>query len=189
MSPDVNVVMYQVANAGAPLDPTAAMPIPLVVRSVGTTLRQLPEDCASPETVDAVVFVPAIPLRQKSTYIVALKKGITDTDGSPFQGSYTWGLVSAAQPPVTLDAAGNVVADRTPLDPADPEDRASLLALAQLYAGHKPALDFLDATPLGPASRGELLVAFAFTTQTTTDQLDPTVRRRTTRRWSRSRAA
>lgn len=174
-SPDNNVVMYQVANAGMPLDPVTAMPIPLVVRSVGTTLRQLPDDCANPETVNAVVFVPAVPLRQKSTYIVALKSGIKNADGTDFKGSYTWGLVAANDAPVTLDDAGNIVADKTPLDPADPEDRASLLSLNQLWQGHAPALTFLDNTPLGPETRADLLVAFAFTTQTVTDPLDPTV--------------
>jgi len=175
MSADNNVVMYQVANAGMPLDPTTAMPIPLVVRSVGTTLRQLPDDCANPETVNAVVFVPAVPLRQKSTYVVALKSGIKNADGTNFQGSYTWGLVSANDAPVTLDDAGNIISDKTPLDPSGAEDRASLLALNQLWQGHAPVLTFLDNTPLGPASRTDLLVAFAFTTQTVTDPLDPTV--------------
>ena len=172
---DANVVMYQVTNMGTALDPSTAMPVPIIVRSVGTTLRQLPEDCAAPETVNAVVFVPTIPLTQKSTYIVALKKGIANTEGAPFAGAYTWGLVSAKDSPVTVDDAGNVVADRTPLDPLDPEDRASLLALNQLWQGHKNVLAYLDATPQGPATRGDLLVAFAFTTQTTTDQLDQSV--------------
>ena len=53
-----------------------------------------------------------IPLDQKSTYFVALLKGIKSTDGKEFTGSYTWGLVSASENPVTLDEQRNVVSDR-----------------------------------------------------------------------------
>jgi dienelactone hydrolase len=170
-----NVVMYQVLDDGSPLDPTTAMPIPLADPIVGTTFRQLPDACDTPESVNSVVFVPAIPLRQRSTYVVALKKGIKSTSGAEFTGSYTWGLVSSAGAPVTLDDQGNIVADRTPLDPSNPQDREQLLALNQLWTGMAPVLAFLDATPQAPATRADLLVAWAFTTQTLTDPLDPAV--------------
>lgn len=171
---DGNIVVYQVAEAGQPLDPTTAMPVPVIFRKT-TTVRFSTGDCTMPEQVHAVVIIPTIPLRQKATYVVALKSGITTVGGEPFQPSVTWALVASQQAPVTLDDQGQIIADLTPLDPANPEDRAQLLALHQLWTGLAPVLAFLDATAEAPAARSDLLVAFAFTTQTTTDQLDRSV--------------
>ncbi len=168
-----HIVMYQLTNGGMPNDPASAVSIPVIIRK-GTTLRFLPDACSTPDTVNSVAIIPMIPLKQKSTYVVALTKGITDTAGREFTGSTTWALVSATNDPVTLDDEGNIVADRTPLDPADPMQRAQLVALDGLWKLHAPGLSFLGAVANGPA-RTDVLVSFQFTTQTTTDQLDQSV--------------
>jgi pimeloyl-ACP methyl ester carboxylesterase len=165
-----NVVLYKITSVGP-----AATPVPIVTRKT-TTLRVTSGTCTTPETVNALVVIPAVPLAEKTTYILALKKGITSAGGEPFSPSYTWGLVSAKQSPVTLDANGNVVADRTPLDPADEAQRVQLRSLFGLWKSLEAPLLFLDQTPFmteSGATRADLLVATSFTTQTITDPLDP----------------
>jgi hypothetical protein len=168
-----NVVLYQITNQGTAIDPGAAVSVPLILRKT-QSVRLLPDACTSPSLVNAVVAVPMVPLTQKSTYVAAVLKGVKDTTGAEFTGSYTWGLVNASEAPVTLDDAGNVVSERTPLSPADPEQLASLQALDLLWKAHAKALAFLDAVP-NARPRTDNLVAFQFTTQTVTDQLDPSV--------------
>jgi hypothetical protein len=168
-----NVVMVQLAENGMLL----AMPamVPVVVARVGKSPRfEGPGMCADTDAklVDAVTFVPGAPLKQRSTYFVALVKGIKSMTGADFTGSYTWGLVASAESPVTLDEAGNIVSDRTPLDPADEAQRAQLISLAGLWKLHDPGLKAIAAT--GKA-RADVLVGFQFTTQTVTDPLDPMV--------------
>jgi pimeloyl-ACP methyl ester carboxylesterase len=168
------IVMYQLTDQGMPLTPSAAtQPIPITVVRVGTTPRfAVPGKCAATdaELVNAVTFVPNAPLKQKSTYFVALLKGIT-SGGVEFSPSYTWGLVASETSPVVLDDSGNIVSDRTPLDPADDGQRAQLVALAGMWKLHSVGLQFLDT--VAPRSRDEYLVGFQFTTQTVTDPLDP----------------
>jgi len=174
-----HIVMFQLTDEGVPIMPSAAtQPIPVTVVRVGLSPRfEKGNDFCSPADVNNVpslTMVPSVPLKQKSTYFVALLKGITEKDtGVPFLPSPTWGLVASQAPPVTLDAEGNVVADRTPLDPAIPEQRAQLVALAGLWKLHQPGIDFVQAVT--GAARSDILVGFQFTTQTTTDQLDPSV--------------
>jgi hypothetical protein len=167
------IVMYQLTDNGTPVSPTGATPIPVTVVRVGTTPRFSTGDCAAPEMANAVSFVPNIPLDQKSTYFVALLKGIKSTDGKEFTGSYTWGLASASENPVTLDDQNNVISDRTPLDPADETQRAQLVSLSGVWKLHAAGLSFLDQATGTP--REDVLVGFQFTTQTTTDPLDPMV--------------
>jgi pimeloyl-ACP methyl ester carboxylesterase len=169
-----HVVMVQLTHQGVPIVPSAStQPIPLVVARVGKTPRFATADCNTPELVDSVTFVPAVPLEQKSTYFVALLRGIKNAAGEEFAPAYTWGLVSSTENPVTLDDRGNIVSDRTPLDPADPEARAQLVALAGLWQLHDPGLTFVEA--LTGVVRTDTLVGFQFTTQTVTDPLDPEV--------------
>ncbi|HUS31412.1 MAG TPA: hypothetical protein VMZ53_23030 [Kofleriaceae bacterium] len=170
---DGNVVLYQMTNQGTALDAASAVSVPLLLRKT-TSARLLPDACTSPELVNAVVAIPMVPLKQKSTYVAAVLKGVKDTTGNEFSGSATWGLVNAAQAPVTLDDAGNVIGERTPLDPSDPEQLAQLKSLDLLWKAHAKALTFLDAVP-NARPRTDNLVAFQFTTQTVTDPLDPTV--------------
>jgi hypothetical protein len=170
------IVMYQLTDQGMPVTPSAAtQPIPVTVVRVGTSPRFAQAGkCAAgdAEMVNTVSFVPNVPLKQKSTYFVALLKGIT-SGGQPFSPSYTWGLVSSPQNPVTLDESGNIVSDRTPLDPADTMQRMQLIALAGMWKLHSAGLSFID-TVMG-VPRTDILVGFQFTTQTVTDPLDPMV--------------
>jgi hypothetical protein len=108
-----NVVLYQITNQGTAIDPGAAVSVPLILRKT-QSVRLLPDACTTPSLVNAVVAVPMVPLTQKSTYVAAILKGVKDTTGAEFTGSYTWGLVNASEAPVTLDAAGNVVSERRP---------------------------------------------------------------------------
>lgn len=166
-----NVALYPVTSDGS-----TAMAVPIVTRKT-VTYRFNAEDCTKPATVNALVVIPAIPLTEKTTYILALKKGITAPDGDPFLGSVTWGLVSAKEQPVTLDAEGNVVFDRTPLDPSDEAQAAQLRSLYGLWKTLEAPLTFLDQTSFisDPAlKRSDLLVATSFTTQTVSEPLDPT---------------
>lgn len=167
-----NVVLYQVTNEGTKLDAANAVSIPIALRK-GTTLRLLPDACTAPETVNSVVIIPLVPLKQKSTYVAAVLKGVTTTDGKEFVGSSTWGLVGGKTNPVTVDN-GVIVSDRTPLDPAVEAQRMQLLSLDMLWKAHAEALAFLDQVP-NRRERGDVLVATRFTTQTVTDPLDPAV--------------
>src|ERR1043165_3893250 len=172
-----NVVLYQMTNEGTALDPGTAVSIPLAFRkstSYRTYPDAKPDGCNSPEAVSSVVAIPMVPLKQKSTYVAAVLKGVKDTTGKDFQGSSTWGLVNATQDPVTVDDAGNVTAETPPLDPADGEQLAQLKSLDILWKAHAKALTFLGAVPMA-RPRTDNLVAFQFTTQTTTDPLDPAV--------------
>lgn len=171
-----NVVMYQLTDEGTPLSPAEAMPIPVQVVRVGKSPRfTATSNCeADPPLVDSVVFVPTIPLDQKSTYFVALLSGIKTPDGREFKPATTWALVASEENPVTLDDQGNVVSDRTPLDPSDPAQRMQLQSLAQIWQLHSVGLGFYAQTP-DARPRQDILVAFQFTTQTVTDPLDPTV--------------
>jgi hypothetical protein len=169
------VVVYERVRAGHPTEPAAAFAIP-VVPIPGTTVRFRDQAdlaaCADPVMVDQVTFVPAVPLHQRSTYTVALRAGIKTEGGKDFTPSFTWSLVREPEPVVVFDTAGNVIANRTPLDPYKAADKAQLHGIDLLWKAHHPALSFL--ADLGH-DREDLLLAFEFTTQTTTDPLDPAV--------------
>lgn len=172
-----HVLMFEIARDGQPIATDARQPLPIVVARVGPTPRFASGDCdpANPANqVDSITIVPAVPLDQRSTYFVVLTKGITDIDGNELGPSPTWALVASQNPPVILDAEGNVVSDRTPLDPRHPAQLEQLRGLAQLWALHAPGLAFVASTGV---SRADILVGFQFTTQTVTDPLDPAVER------------
>ncbi|MDX2092285.1 MAG: Ig-like domain-containing protein [Kofleriaceae bacterium] len=165
-----NVVLYKRASGGMAVDPSAAQPVPTVVQ-VGTTARSS-LDCQETTMVSSVIIIPQVPLDQKSTYTVALLSGIKDTSGVEFGPSFTWALISQAQPPVVLDENGIVIVNNTPLSPLDPEDLASLQGIAQLWAAEAQGLAFLEAKGI---NRSDVLLSWEFNTQTTTDPLDPAV--------------
>lgn len=167
-----NVALYQLTNEGAKNDPANAMSVPFVIRK-GTTLRLLPDACTAPETVNTIAIIPLAPLKQKSSYVAVLFKGIKDTSGKDFSPSPTWGLVSAKTDPVTVEN-GVIVSEKTPLDPADEKQRAQLFSLDLLWKAHAEALAFVDAVP-NARPRSDVLVATKWTTQTVTDPLDPSV--------------
>lgn len=165
-----NVALFEVTSVGP-----SATPLPIVTRKT-TTVRFASGDCSAPETVHALVVIPTVPLKQRTTYVLAVKEGIRRPDGGHFGPSLTWALVSSKEPPVTLDAEGNVIADSTPLDPSKQADRDQLRSLLGLWKSLERPLIFLDQTPFFKGlERSQLLVATSFTTQTTTATLDPTV--------------
>src|SRR5574338_150643 len=169
-----HILMYQLTSEGTAIEPSAStQPVPVKVVRVAKTPRFATADCNTPEMVEAVTFVPLVPLEQKSTYFVALTKGIKSTSGEAFAPAYTLAIVASSDQPVTLDDQGNIVSDRTPLDPASDEERAQLIALAGLWQLHQPGLKFVQAA--SGTSPEDVLVGFQFTTQTVTDPLDPTV--------------
>jgi pimeloyl-ACP methyl ester carboxylesterase len=173
---DGRVVLYERVHEDTVADPTTAISIP-VVAVPGTTIRYTDHTnikaCTGPKMVDQVAFVPTLPLHQKSTYTVALLDGIKTAGGAAdFRASYTWSLIRDPEPVVVLDDAGNVIVNRTPLDPQRAADKTQLAGLDLLWKAHHSAIKFLaDA---GHDS-SELLLAFEFNTQTTTDPLDPGV--------------
>jgi dienelactone hydrolase len=169
------VLLYQRVRMGTTLDPLTASPIP-VVAIAGKTTRFRDQStitaCADPVMVDQITFVPTRPLDQRSTYTVALLAGIRTEAGATFAPSFTWSLIRHPEPVVAFDAAGNLVTNRTPLDPYKTADRAQLEGIDLLWRAHHDAVRFLAGT--GHDS-DELLLAFEFNTQTTTAPLDPEV--------------
>jgi hypothetical protein len=188
-----NIVMYQRTRGSTMVDPTTAVPIPVSLVSAAPTMR-FTSDCASTQTANQVTLAPLVPLEEKSTYVVAVLGGLTTTGGTPFLPSPTWALVRQATEPVTVDPmTGNVTAEHLPsaLDLsscAQPvpscaqaatvattcPQLAQLCGIDQLWKAHNPGLTFLDKTGK-ITDRSQVDVAWEFTTQTTTDPLDPTV--------------
>ena len=170
-----NVVLYKRASGGVDVDPAAAQPIPVVVVPSMTTRFADQTDikaCKDPQTFAQLVIVPMVPLEQKSTYTVALLRGIKTATGAEYGPSFTWSLVRQEKNPVTLDEQGNVLSDRTPLDPRNPAQLAQLQGIDLLWNAHAKAMAFIEKTN---RSREDVLLAWEFNTQTVTDPLDPTV--------------
>jgi pimeloyl-ACP methyl ester carboxylesterase len=145
---------------------------------VGTTLRFSAADCAAPATVNSVVVVPQIPLPENTTFVVVVTQGLTTPTGEPFVPSPTFALLAQPTPAVVFDDQGNLIVNRTPLllgqdaNGNGVPDTDELLGLAKLEAGFQPLFMFLGALGI---SGSDTLIAFAFTTQTTTDPLNPAV--------------
>jgi pimeloyl-ACP methyl ester carboxylesterase len=162
---DGHVFLYKVtAN---PADSTA---IP-VVAVPGKTVR-FDAACANRQLIDQVTFVPMVPLEGKSTYVVGLTEGIKAAAGGDFLPSFVWGIVRSKERPVTLDDAGNIISDKTPLDPTVEADKAQLLGINLLWEAHEQPLLFLEAK--GQA-QNTLLLGWSFNTQTVTEPLTATV--------------
>ncbi|HSD89982.1 MAG TPA: hypothetical protein VLB44_20770, partial [Kofleriaceae bacterium] len=170
-----NVLLFERVHANVAADPFTSVSIP-VVAIPGETVRYKDQTnikaCTDPQMVDQVTFVPMLPLHQHSTYTVALLTGIKTANGTDFNASFTWSLIREPEPVVVLDAAGNVITNRTPLDPLKPADKAQLEGINLLWNAHHNAVSFLAGTG---RDSSRLLLAFEFNTQTTTDPLDPTI--------------
>lgn len=164
------VVLYKRAASGATVDPTTSSPIPVVL--VPNMTIRYDADCTNPRPVPQLIMVAARPLDQKSTYVAAILSGVKTSAGAEFSPSLTWSLVRQEQDPVAFDAEGNVTANNTPLDPRDAEDLATLQGLDLLWKAHAQGLAFLTQKN---HSRSDILLAWEFNTQTTTDPLDPAV--------------
>ena len=173
------VVLFQRTAGANAIDPAAAQEVPVIVRRTQTT--RFAPDCATSSMVEQVAIIPLVPLEQKSNYTVALLKGIKTATGEEFGQSFTWALISQANPPVVLDDQGNVIVNRTPLSPVNPvdenmngisDDLESLRGIALLWQAHAQAVAFLVEKGI---PRSDILLAWEFKTQTTTDPLDPAV--------------
>ena len=154
-----HIVLYARDPAGSAAIPVVAFP---------SMTSRFSADCATPSVVDSVVIVPRVPLQQKTTYVVGVTAGLRTMGGEDFVPSSTWALVRQATNPVTVDQQGNIVAERTPLDAT--EDAQTLLGLNLLWNAHAQGMAFLADKGVPNDS---VLLGWEFTTQTTTDQLDP----------------
>ncbi|MBC7978368.1 MAG: hypothetical protein H7138_25565 [Myxococcales bacterium] len=164
-----HVLVYQLVKGGAANDPTKATAIPALTIP-GLTVR-FDANCENPKMVTALTIIAQGALEQKSTYVVALTKGIKTAGGEEFGASFTWSVISQAETPVTFDMNGNVTENLTPLDPKDAAQLAQLKGISQLWGVHKASLDFVAAAG---TARSDVLVAWTFNTQST-DALDPAV--------------
>jgi alpha-beta hydrolase superfamily lysophospholipase len=163
-----NIVMYRRATGTTPVDPAAAAKLPLVF--IPGKTERFTADCSSSKMVDSLAIVPAVPLDARSTYTVAVLKGVKGMSGAEFGPSSTWGLIRQAANPVTV-VDGVIVSERTPLDPG--KDKTTLIGLDGLWKAHAQALGFVTAA--SQKTRGDVVVAWEFNTQTTTTPLDPAV--------------
>jgi dienelactone hydrolase len=173
------VFVARVADRGVPVIPPELVDIVVVT---STTLRAAP-DCQSSASVPIVAALPREPLRDASTYAVLIARGVTNEAGAEVQPSATWALVRQERAPVEFPQAGEGTLpsyNATPFDPAVPADLAALRGLDQLWRAHAPLLQGIDALgsallPGGQLSREDILLAWAFRTQTIADPLDSEV--------------
>jgi pimeloyl-ACP methyl ester carboxylesterase len=174
------VHLYRIASGGMPVAPADSDEIAVIATPVDTV--RFDASCANPTPVEQITFTPVdvssgtpvpVPLPGNSTYVLGIEEGVTTmADGTEFAPSFVWALVRSAEDPVTLDANGNVIADRTPLNPSDPEDLLTLQGVDLLWNVHEGPLAFL-------ATKGHahdtILLATSFNTQTVTASLDAAV--------------
>jgi len=113
-----NILVYKRADRGEAVADSEPIPAAGLVLVPNMTTR-FDAACANPTMVNQLTIIPRAPLDQKSTYVVALKSGIKTAAGPDFTASFTWSLVRQPSNPVTV-VDGDVVSDRTPLNPADP---------------------------------------------------------------------
>ncbi len=164
------VVLYKRAAGGTTVDPAMSNPIPVVL--VPSMTQRFDANCANPVVVPQLIMVAGRPLDQKSTYVAGILAGVKTAGGDDYGPSFTWSIVRQEEDPVTLDAEGNVTANKTPLDPTDDEDLATLQGLDLLWKAHAQGMAFLQSKN---HVRTDVLLAWEFNTQTTTDPLDPAV--------------
>lgn len=163
------VKLYRLATAGVPADPSAATEIPVVL--IPGVTQRFDDGCDQPpKIIDNLTIVPQAPLPGNSTFAVALLSGITTDGGVDYFPSTTWSLVRQTEPPVVIED-GVIVSERTPFNPLD--DEATLVGLDLLWNAHNGLLRFLDAAM--SMERTEIVLAWSFNTQTTTDPLDASV--------------
>jgi dienelactone hydrolase len=170
-----HVFLFRLATAGVPTDGREG-PVPLDV-SLGHSFR----GCPPTTVVDNVTLQPRMPLAGKSTYVVALLRGIKTATGTEFQPSVNWALVRQSTEPVQFSSTGSVTYNATPFDPTNPNDLLTLQGLDLLWKAHAPVLQFFDAAlPVltgtnAPVPRDQVLLAWSFNTETISDPFDPAV--------------
>ncbi len=173
------VFLVRIAERGEPL-PTFEGAVAVDV-APATSLRFSP-DCAASAGVPNLTIRPRAPLAGASTYAVVLLAGIQTETEIGFVPSATWALVRQAQPPVVFSSTETdpprLTHNETPFDPETAEGLASLQGLDRLWRAHAPLLAAIDQ--LAPALtagqellREDILLAWAFNTQTLVDPFDP----------------
>lgn len=174
------VFLFRIAERGQPVLPPEP---PLAVDVLVASTPRDAADCSSSSVVPSVILRPRAPLPGGSTYLVVLAAGISTESGNEFQPSASWALVRQAEPPVAFpegDEGALPIRNETPFDPAEPEGLETLRGLDLLWRGHAELLGAVDAlAPLafGGAveSRDDVLLAWAFRTQTIVDPLQAEV--------------
>ena len=175
------VFLVRLAEGGKQLSSFEGL-VPVDV--VAAASQRFAADCSSSQTVPNLTLLPRAPLRGDSTYAVLLTRGIQSAEGKLFEPSPTWALVRQAEAPVHFsDPSPEALPDynATPFDPSQPEELASLHGLATLWNAHAPLLGALDlfapvlaaSLPGGFAGRSDILLAWAFDTETIGTPLDP----------------
>ncbi len=165
------VVLYERLSRGSAVDPANAKVIATTVQ-LTQTIQYEGSNCGSGAMTDEAVIIPVVPLDEQSTYDVAILAGVT-TNGSAFIPSATWALVRQPDDPVTVGSDGTVISSSTPIQPSQGSAAiAELIGLDTLWKFHAPMMSFLAAA--GHANQN-VLVAWEFTTQTTTDPLDASI--------------
>jgi hypothetical protein len=186
-----NIKVFKRATGTTPVDPASATEVPILIQP-STTFRYDNGCMMPPVEVSSIVIVPfvtdeatgaplaPITLEENSTYDVMIGTGLHADDGAAgttsgpaFTASFTWEFVRQADNPVTINEQGQIIAERTPLDPADAADEATLRGVDLLWKAHNAALTFLTAA--AQVTRDDIVLAWEFGTQTTTLQLDPAV--------------
>ena len=109
-----HVFLFRLATAGVPTDGSEG-PVPLDV-TLGHSFR----GCPPTTVVDNVTLQPRTPLAGKSTYAVALLRGIKTATGAELQPSVTWALVRQSTEPVQFSSTGSVTYNATPSTPPIP---------------------------------------------------------------------
>lgn len=174
------VFLVRLAERGVPLTSFEG-PVPVDV--VPATSRRFAPDCVSTSEVANVTLRPRAPLAEASRYAVVLLAGIEAEGGSVFEPSATWALVRQEAAPVQFSEGAEpreVTYNATPFDPNIDEDRASLEGLDLLWRAHAPLLGTIEqlAPALVPGDdlvRDDILLAWAFDTQTLSDPFNPAV--------------
>jgi hypothetical protein len=172
------VFLLRLAERGVPLQRFEG-PVPIDV--VAGSTDRFTADCGSSEVVPNLTLRPRAPLQGSSTYAVLIARGITSVDGKEVEPSPTWALVRQAEAPVQFsDPQPSALPDynATPFDPANADELASLHGLDTLWRAHAPLLAALDQlapalVPDATGGREDMLLAWAFGTQTIATPLDP----------------
>ncbi|MCK6550539.1 hypothetical protein L6R52_32175 [Myxococcota bacterium] len=168
---DCKIVMYSVGDNGM-VDDTSGVPLAVITSST------------------SIAVVPVIPLTQKKTYVIALKKGITDLDGAELMSMQTYDFLKIPAP--FIDDQGNVL--DAPINPrggtfkdalecstvattgmlASPEQVTATATLLEVQLQHQRWLGAFaaleSATPALP--RTDVTMAFSYDTQSITDVVD-----------------
>jgi hypothetical protein len=174
------VFLVRVADHGVPLNPPQPVPSDVSTR-IG---QRATADCQGSVEVPQLVIAPRAALPGSSTYAVWLRSGVLTAAGEEVLASPTWALVRQSQAPVAFPEAAVEPSlpsyNATPFDPAEPADLASLHGLDQLWRAHAPLLAAVDQlapvlTPGQTTARNDILLAWAFDTQTIADPLDTSV--------------